>query len=443
MRKVAVLVFISLCCHSSWARPNREITPRDTLFLSLSDAWTKAEANSRMIEIKRKATDVAAEEYKDARLELFLPEVGIKGTAEKASNIPIYENGLFSKPSQHEVIHTLYHVGADFYQILYHGNKMRLKIREDKTLQQLASIEEDKMLSDIRYQTAALYLEVQKSLIFKDLIIQDIADQEKQLEEIQALYRNGTVLKSDVLRIELDLSKRRMALITIENDILIATQKLNIIMGEADDQPIKPMAPLLSEQVHVSYEEALKQALEQAFDYRISEKQTQLSELHLKQVRANVRPHVGLYGDFYYANPQIFLAPYNPYWYSLGVIGIKASYPISALYHNIHKTRAAKLELEKEEVAHHDTEDRVRQQVNEAYLRYTEALKQIAVEEVNVKQATENARIIKNTYFNQTALITDLLDADIQLLQTRFDLAAARIIAQDKFYLLQNIIGIL
>ena len=154
-------------------------------------------------------------------------------------------------------------------------------------------------------------------------------------------------------------------------------------------------------------------------------------------------PKVGMYGEFYYANPQIFLFPYNPAWYSLGVTGIKVSLPVSALYHNTHKVKAAKLELEKEEVLHHDTEDKVRQQVWEAYLRYKESLVQIQVATDNVAQADENARIIKNNYFKQTALITDLLDADVQLLRTRFELAAARIMAQDKFYLLQNTIGVL
>jgi len=68
---------------------------------------------------------------------------------------------------------------------------------------------------------------------------------------------------------------------------------------------------------------------------------------------------------------------------------------------------------------------------------------QIQVATENVAQAEENARIIKNNYFKQPALITDLLDADVQLLRTRFELAAARIMAQDKFYLLQNTIGVL
>lgn len=414
----------------------------DTLHLTLQEAWQRAEANSRLVAIKRKTVAIAGEEIRDVQMER-LPELGLKGTAEKASNIPIYDHGLFSKPSQHEVIHTLYKAGADLYLNIYHGNKLNLKVSETRILHHISEIQQDQAMSDIRYKTAALYLDLQKSFIFRHLIIQDIADQEKQLREIKAFHKNGTVLKSDVLRVELDLSRRKMALVTINNDILITTQQLNIIMGEPDERIIRPTATTPHQDEGVPYEHYLAEALHHSFPYHISEKQTELSKLRIRQVKANVRPHLGLYGDFYYANPQIFLFPYNPYWYSLGVAGLKATFPVSALYHNIHKVRAAKLELEKEEEIHHDTEDKVRQQVREAYLRYREALVQINVAEVNVTQAEENARIIKNTYFNQASLITDLLDADIQVLQSRFELAAARITAQTRYYLLQNITGVL
>lgn len=270
------------------------------------------------------------------------------------------------------------------------------------------------------------------------------SSQEKQLSEIKALHRNGTVLKSDVLRIELDLSKRKLLLVEIENDIQIATQKLNIIIGEPDERPLNPTTISdYNDLDTVGYDQLIMLALEHSYPYHISHQHTELSKVKLKQVQANVRPKIGLYSEFYYANPQIFLFPYNPYWYSLGVAGIKGSFPISSIYHNKHKVGAAQLELHKEELAHREVEDRVRQKVKEAYLRYKEALIQIAVAEVNVRQAAENARIIKDTYFNHTSLVTDLLDADVQVLRSQFELASARILAQNRYFSLKDIVGIL
>ncbi|HWV66650.1 MAG TPA: hypothetical protein VN105_12395, partial [Chitinophaga sp.] len=56
-------------------------TGQDTLKLTLSEAWRKAEAHSRIIEINRKATEIAEEEIRDTRVER-LPEIGVSGSAE-------------------------------------------------------------------------------------------------------------------------------------------------------------------------------------------------------------------------------------------------------------------------------------------------------------------------------------------------------------------------
>src|SRR5690606_16539108 len=272
MHKTIILLVFFVFHQLGFAVPS-PLSSADTLYLSLPEAWKKAELHSRLIEIQRKTTAIALAEYKDAKLELLLPEISVKGTAEKASNIPIYENGIFAKPTQHEVIHTLYHVGAEFYQVLYHGNKYRLKIQADKTIHQLSEVQQNKVVSDIRYKTASLYLDLQRCLIFKNLIVNDIADQETQLREIKSFHRNGVVLKSDVLRVELDLSKRKMALVTIENDILIASQKLNSILGEPDERIIRPMVPNIEKVDRHPYLHYLSLALKHSFAYHISEKQ--------------------------------------------------------------------------------------------------------------------------------------------------------------------------
>lgn len=412
----------------------------DTLTLTLQEAWQRAGDHSRAIEISRKASKAAREEIMDAQMER-LPDINIGGSIQGATNMPIYDNGP-TNPSQHDILHVLYNAGTDFYLNIYDGNKTNLKIKERKTLYQLALIRQDQTASDIRYRVVSLYLELQRAIIFRDLIVQNIADQESQLKEIQSLNRNGVVLKSDVLRVELDLSRRQMTLVQIQNDILIANQKLNILLGEPDDRAILPADPNVAvAQDPGSYEDCLQQAMSRSYALQVSGREAALSALHLRGVRANIMPTVGLMGDFHYGNPQIMLYPYNASWYSIGIGGIKASFPISSLYRNIYKTCHAKIELEKEEEIHRETADRVRQQVHEAYLRYKESLIQIEVARASVDHAVENARIIHSAYIQQAALVTDLLDADVQVLQTRFDLESARITAQDRYFLLQNIIG--
>ena len=246
------------------------------------------------------------------------------------------------------------------------------------------------------------------------------------------------------MRVQLKLSNQKMLLVTIDNDIAIATQKLNIIIGYPDTLRTNPIEFLNPEMLQLkTYEQYLEEAMDNAYQYRISERCVALKKVQLKYVRSNVQPKVGLYGDYYLANPQIFLFPYSPSNYTLGIFGLRASMPLSEIYMNRPKSKIAAMNYEKEELEHHHTEDQIRKKVYEIFLRFKEALIRIDVTKVNVDQATENARIVDNNYFNQTSLITDLLDANIQLIQSQFDYESAKIQAQLTYYQLQHIIGIL
>ncbi|MEC4117758.1 TolC family protein [Myroides phaeus] len=415
---------------------------RDTLKITLKEVWQQTDVRSKKALIHQKEIEIRQENTKDAKMERY-PVFNAFGRVEKASNIPVYTNGIFHKPEQHDVIHTLYNSGVSMYLNLYNGNKQNLEIEERKTLEDKAIITAEQSQSEVRLEAAKSYLALAKVMRFKEVMIADIADQKKQLGQMENLYKNGVVLKSDVLRASMEISKREMTLVQIENDILIENQKLVLLMGISDSDFIKPQDIYAEVAPVESYEEALEIAEEHAHKHLLSEEDLALSEIELKKVKANTKPSIGLIGNFTMANPQIFLYPYNPSWYSLGTIGVQISFPISSLYHNVHKKRSHVLEHHKEEIQHLHVQDQIKQEVQEAYLRYQESLVQIQVCTKNQEEAFESARIIKNTYFNSTSLYIDLLDADVQYLQTQFELEAAKLDSIYKYYSLQLAKGLL
>jgi outer membrane protein len=409
--------------------------------LSLTQVWQKVDLQDKANLIKKLQVSQSKEAILDARAER-LPELNASGYFEEATNLPIYDQGLFNSSTQHAIVHTRYKIGADGYLNIYSGGKTNIKVAEKRIMQQLADAHQQQTVADMRLLSASYYLELARSCVFRELMNCDIADQEKQLAKIKVLQKQGVVLKSDVLRIELKLSHQKMSLLQIENDIRITTQKLNIMMGDPDEQTIIP-ADSVDNQIQPlkTYPEYLTEAYSQAHEYRIAKQETSLSEMKLKDVQANSALKIGLYSSFAYAYPENFLYPYAADIYSLGLAGVKVSYPISSFYTNRHKEKSARIELREKQVENADVQDKVRQRVNEAYLRYQEALTREDVAKTDVARATENYRIVRNTYFNQTSLITDLLDADVQLLQARFDMAAAQMTARLQYYQLQNATG--
>ncbi|PTQ98268.1 outer membrane protein TolC [Mucilaginibacter yixingensis] len=409
--------------------------------LSLDEVWAKAVTYNKQLHVKKQEVESGKEEIKDAMAER-LPEVQVGGDYARVSNMPIFENGLLHTPSQYPVLHSTYGLDGDAYLNIYNGNKTNLHIAQKQTLEAEKQIQVAQTQSQVKLLAAVHYLELQKGLMFKQLLLSDIAAQQKQLDKIEQLRKNGVVLKSDVLRAQLQLSRQQLSVTTIDNDIAIARQQLAVTMSEPDDFAVQPDSTSLADSAGVkTYNELLADAYHHAFAGKISEQETQLKALQLKDVKGSNMPKVGLFATYSVSYPQIMFYPYSPYLYGFGLAGVKASFSISGLYTNRHKIKAAQIELQKQETEHEDMLDGIRLSVNNAYLRLQEARHRVEVAKVNVKQAEENSRIVNNTYFNQTSLITDLLDANNTLLQTRFELTAAQIGEQVQYYQLQNAIG--
>ncbi|MGJ1321417.1 TolC family protein [Sphingobacterium faecium] len=409
----------------------------DTLRTSLDDIISKALLNSKQIEQSRLQIEERDLAVKQQRMEL-LPEISLRGSASYATNMPIYDQGIFNKPSQHDVIHYLYDTGVDFYLNLYNGHKDLMKIESRRLEELLASIEWANDKARIKLDVCNLFLALERSYMDKKLIESDIGDQKAQLQEINNLYHSGVVLHSDVLRMELELSKRELLLVQIAHDIQALNQKLKFIVSV--DAEIIPIPHDFNVKVE-SYEDAWSFAQYHAFSLQKSEQEIRLKQLAIKQSQANYLPELSLIGNFTFANPQIMLYPYNNSWYNLGIVGLKLKIPISSIYHNKHIVQEAKISLEREEVRHHLEQEQIQNQLLQAHLDYKLACVQRDVCIKNVGLAKENARIIKNRYFKSSALVTDLLDADMEYLKTLFELETAKIAIQKHYYFIEFLKG--
>lgn len=410
----------------------------DSLRVSLDYVLQKALLNSKLIEQASLNSKEQESLISDKKSNL-LPSISLRGSASYATNMPIYDNGIFNKPSQHDVIHYLYDTGADFYLNLYNGGRDVMEIQSQKLKSSIANIDWLETTAKVKMDVCNIFLDLKLCYKNKELIQNDIEDQREQLKEIQNLYKAGTVLHSDVLRIELELSKREMLAIKIDNDIIAYNQKLQFITGLKEI--MIPSGEESNNKALARFEDILNITKHNAFTLRKSEQHVELKKLGLKQAKSNYLPTLSLTGNYTFANPQIFLYPYNDSWYTLGIIGLKASYPISSLYTNKHKVSASKIALSKEEVLHHHEEDVIENQLLQAYLDFNLAKEQESVCLKNVDLATENARIIKNRYFQSAALVTDLLDADMQHLQTLFELESAHTAIQKHYYFIEFLKG--
>ena len=426
----------------AWGQAGATAAP---LVLTLPAAWQQATAYNKAIGQQRQQVAISEALVKDARAER-LPRVLTRGEYAYLGALYGYEprRGL-QNPEHYEVPPSpqTFSVSAGAEWDLYTGGRVKNEIA---TRQLAAALEAERLnltQQDIRLRVAEAYLDVRRNLNYQGLARNNVAESERRLRQIQALYKNGVVLRSDLLRAELQLSRQQLLLTEIGNNIALANQRLNLLMGTPEDQPNQPEEAILPALATGSYDDFLRQAQAQAPELRLAGLEVRQGELRLERTAVGRRPQVGLFTGYSYNFPNRLTFPFIPQIYSFGQVGARVSYNVLGGYAERHAERAAELAVARQRTAQEEALDDKRAEVKTAFVRYHETLERIRIAEQNIRQATENYRIVNSTYFNQLALLTDLLDADNQLLQSRFDLVTAQVQAATRYYQLQKALGTL
>ncbi|EIA09815.1 TolC family protein [Flavobacterium frigoris] len=418
-----MLVFVAVKAQS---------TIQDSIPLSLENVWKKAAVNSKEIKRSQLHSKSGSEAVKNAKSKQ-LPEIGINANYGKLANIPIFNEGILHHADFIPLEdHSIYGVTLDSYFEIYNGQRLKTNIQKESVKQELSKYMEEETTLSIHFEVAQAYLKLQLYLQYEKLVKQNVHQSEARLALIQKLYNGGVVLKSDLLRAQLLLSKQKIALTEIKNNAELVMQELNIFMGNPDSQKLKPTDQIGFQQDRktMTYDEYVHNAIDKSPLQKIANQKVELGILNIAALKSDKLPRIGLFGEYSYSYPQIKLYPYENAPYLLGVVGVKLSYSISSIYHDVHKEEEAKILLEEEKIARENVEDNLRKVINKSYQRYIEDQEKKEVFQLNIEQATENYRILNQTYFNQLSLITDLLDADTQLLQAQIDLISAKIAEQ-------------
>jgi outer membrane protein len=122
--------------------------------LTLNQVWERAASYNKAVQMKQLHLESSVEQIKNAKAER-LPDINIEGEYARISNMPVYENGIFKSPTQFEVLHSTYTVGADAYLNIYNGNKLNIEIEARKSENKIAAEQKKLTLSDVKLRAAA------------------------------------------------------------------------------------------------------------------------------------------------------------------------------------------------------------------------------------------------------------------------------------------------
>lgn len=257
---------------------------------------------------------------------------------------------------------------------------------------------------------------------------------------MEVRLEEGTVLKNDIMRYELQMERLDLQLSRVRDARKIANHRLAVTLHLPRGTEIVPDSSLLEEQIQTLTEEEWQ---EMAAGNNILLKQTQtdilMNEQKVSQERSERLPRISIVAAEHLDGPVTIEVPvldnnFN-YWY----IGIGVKYNLSSLFKNNRKVRQARLEVRGAQERHRLAQEQVETSVQEGYVNFMTAFADLRTQEKSVRLADENYGITGNRYNNGMALLTDMLDASNMKLTADMDLVNARINILYSYYRMKYI----
>ena len=328
----------------------------------------------------------------------------------------------------------------DVTQPLYQGGRIRKTIRRAEMEHEIAGLQTSADASDIKLSLMEQYLNLFCLYKEYDVMRQNISESERRLQDIIRMKEEGLITNNDVLRSELQLSNDRISLKQTQNSIILASQRLDILLGLDEQMIVIPDTSALQPALLAeTYETCLMKAYDADPSVRLAKQRVTLAENEVKIARSDYFPTISLYAGNTLARPisRTMADMFSNSW----SIGLSISYPISSLYRNRTNVARQKQNVSLMVNAADQTLQQLRMEVKDAWLRHEESLEQVKTLELSVLQAKENYRIMQNRYYEQLGILTDLLDANNVMLEAELQLTQARTRVIYNYYRLQRACG--
>ncbi|MEO6290163.1 MAG: TolC family protein [Ginsengibacter sp.] len=400
---------------------------QDVRTITMQDAINLSIKNSKQLQASAARNEQAAGTLKEAR-DNKLPNVNVSGTYLRLANPNISvktkasrssdSTGSGGSPSVNQAMYGIVNVSLPIYT----GGRIRYGIESARYLQQATMLDAENDKEAVILNTINAYINLYKAGATVNVVRENLQQSAHQDSVFSRLEQNGLLARNDLLKSQLQTSNIELSLLDAENNRKIANVNMNLMLGLPEGTILIPDSSKFGETISLKIlEEYENLALQNRKDILALKFRQKAATSGIAATKAEMYPSIALTGGYIAADVPHVISVYNAV-----TAGVGLQYNLGSLWKTKARIDQAKAR-EKEIIANGLVlEDAVRLRVNQDYENFLLSQKKIDVYQKAVLQATENYRITKNKYDNTLVNTTDLLDANVSLLQSKINLAVAK-----------------
>lgn len=396
--------------------------------LSLQEAVDLSVKNSHELKAAAARNDQAGAQLKQAMnnqlpnasvsgsyLRLASPNISVKTKALGGGDSSGNKGGI---PSVNQAFYGI----ANITYPIFAGGKIRYGIESAKYLQQAVSMDADNDKEGVVLNTINAYINLYKASVTVDVVNENLAQSAHRDSVFSRLEQNGLLARNDLLKAQLQTSNIELSLLDAENNLKIANINMNLMTGLPEETILKTDSASFEKNIDLktigTYEQL---ALQNRKDIMALSFRKKAATTGIALAKSDLYPSIALTGGYIAADIPHLLSITNAV-----NVGVGLKYDIGSLWKTKAHIAQAQSRVKEIEANEAQLDDAIRLQVNHDFEFYLLSKKKTEVYKKAVMQAEENYRITKNKYDNALVNTTDLLDANVLLLQSKINLAVAK-----------------
>jgi outer membrane protein len=425
-----------LCCAVLFSNVH-VANAQSAVTLTLEEAIAVGQKNSRALKISAAKVDAAKAKASEMNTTL-LPSVKLTAGYQRLSDVDPFQITVPFSPKPIEVAPTVlnnYTARLALQQPLFTGFKLESNSRAADLLEQASVFDNANDNADLSLSITTAYWALYQVIENKKFVDENVARLQSNESDVKNLLKAGMATRNDLLKIQLQLNNAKLTQIDAANDMQLAMMNLNNVMGQDLDVTLllssKPRIPLEPEGKPLKlgetpgHENLFHKAVDSRADLRAMESRVEAAKATVSAVQGNWFPQVFLSGGYTYARPNQRYQPTKDEFKGTWDIGVNLSFDVFNWGATAHQADQAKAQHEQTAMAYQQLKENILLDLKRYSLAVERAKEKVQVAMLAIEQADENQRSTNDKFKQGLATSTELLDANVSLLQAKTNYSSA------------------